>query len=195
MYHLLGPLACGGSRMVHMPGKKQSTDIPRKRRSLLAQLADEPEKLFTGAFRQQYGAICFRYVGETSKIEVLVISSRDTGRWVVPKGWPMKKKKPHEAAAIEAWEEAGVRGTVHKTAVGRYTYLKFLDDGDVVPTIVDLFQIEVTLQQDAFKEKGQRRLAWVEPDEAARRVRELELKSLLVDFKPKGKRKGVLPQR
>jgi 8-oxo-dGTP pyrophosphatase MutT (NUDIX family) len=179
--------------MVHMPGKKQSTDIPRKRRSLLAQLADEPEKLFTGAFRQQYGAICFRYVGETSKIEVLVISSRDTGRWVVPKGWPMKKKKPHEAAAIEAWEEAGVRGAVHKTAVGRYTYLKFLDDGDVVPTIVDLFQIEVTVQKETFKEKGQRQLAWVEPDEAARRVRELELKSLLVDFKPKGKRKGVLP--
>lgn len=193
MYHLLGPLAYGGSRMVHMPGKKQSTDIPRKRRSLLAQLADEPEKLFTGAFRQQYGAICFRYVGETSKIEVLVISSRDTGRWVVPKGWPMKKKKPHEAAAIEAWEEAGVRGAVHKTAVGRYTYLKFLDDGDVVPTIVDLFQIEVTVQKETFKEKGQRQLAWVEPDEAARRVRELELKSLLVDFKPKGKRKGVLP--
>jgi 8-oxo-dGTP pyrophosphatase MutT (NUDIX family) len=177
--------------MIHMPGKKQSPDSPRKRRSLLAQLADEPEKLFTGAFRQQYGAVCFRYVGVTSKIEVLIISSRDTGRWVVPKGWPMKKKKPHEAAAIEAWEEAGVRGTVRKAAVGRYTYLKFLDDGDVVPTIVDLFQIEVTVQQDEFKEKGQRRLAWVEPDEAARRVRELELKSLLVDFKPKGKRQGT----
>ncbi|WP_018899541.1 NUDIX hydrolase [Rhizobium sp. 2MFCol3.1] len=174
-----------------MPGKKQATDSQGKRRSLLAQLADEPEKLFAGAFRQQYGAICFRYVGMSSKIEVLVISSRDTGRWIVPKGWPMKKKKPHEAAAVEAWEEAGVKGSVRKDAVGRYTYLKFLDDGSVVPTIVDLFQIEVTVQQDEFKEKGQRRIAWVEPDEAARRVRELELKSLLVDFKPKGKRKGA----
>jgi 8-oxo-dGTP pyrophosphatase MutT (NUDIX family) len=173
-----------------MPSKKQTADIPKKRSSLLAQLANEPQKLFSGAFRQQYGAVCFRYVGETPKIEVLVISSRDTGRWIVPKGWPMKKKKPHEAAAIEAWEEAGVRGTVRKTAVGRYTYLKFLDDGDVVPTIVDLFQIEVTVQKDEFKEKGQRIIAWVEPDEAARRVRELELKSLLVDFQPKGKRRG-----
>jgi 8-oxo-dGTP pyrophosphatase MutT (NUDIX family) len=176
--------------MIDMPGKKQTADVSKKRPSLLAQLADEPEKLFSGAFRQQYGAVCFRYVGEPSKIEILVISSRDTGRWILPKGWPMKKKKPHEAAAIEAWEEAGVKGVVHKAVVGRYTYLKFLEDGDVVPTIVDLFQIEVTVQRDEFKEKGQRRIAWVDPDEAARRVRELELKSLLVDFKPKGKRKG-----
>lgn len=80
---------------------------------------------------------------------------------------------------------------MRKTAVGRYTYLKVLDDGDVAPKIVDLFQIEVTVQQEEFKEKGQRRIAWVEPDEAARRVRELELKSLLVDFKPRGKRKGT----
>jgi 8-oxo-dGTP pyrophosphatase MutT (NUDIX family) len=174
-----------------MPGKKQIADIPKRRQSLLTQLADEPEKLFSGAFRQQYGAVCFRYVGEASKIQVLLISSRDTGRWIVPKGWPMKKKKPHEAAAIEAWEEAGVKGTVRKAAVGRYTYLKFLDDGDIVPTIVDLFQIEITVQQEDFKEKGQRRIAWVEPDEAARRVRELELKTLLVDFKPRGKRRGI----
>jgi len=68
-----------GSWMIHMPRKKQTTDNPKKRPPLLAQLADEPDKLFCGAFRQQYEAVCFRYVGETSKIEVLVISSRDTG--------------------------------------------------------------------------------------------------------------------
>jgi len=65
-----------------------------------------------------------------------------------------------------------------------------LGDGDVAPTIVDLFQIEVTIKKAEFKEKGQRSLAWVEPDEAARRVRELELQSLLVDFKPKGRHRG-----
>ena len=104
----------------------------------------------------------------------------------------MKKKKPHEAAAIEAWEEAGMRGTVSKQPVGRYTYLKELDDGDVAPCIVDIFQIEVEAAQNEFREVGQRVLDWVSPDEAARRVRELELKSLLVDFRPrdgKGRRK------
>jgi hypothetical protein len=50
---------------------------------------------------------------------------------------------------------------------------------------VDVFQVQVTEQTDKYKEKGQRILAWVSPEEAARRVREIELKSLLVDFKPR----------
>ena len=113
-----------------------------------------------------------------------MITSRESGRWIIPKGWPMKGKAPHEAAAIEACEEAGVRGKVAKMPVGRYTYLKELDDGKVVPCVVEMFQIEVREVKAAFKEQGQRRLDWVSPDEAARRVREIELKSLLVNFKP-----------
>lgn len=120
-----------------------------------------------------------------SGVELLVVTSRDSGRWIIPKGWPMKGKKPFEAAAIEALQEAGISGKVGKKAVGSYTYLKLLDDGDVVPCIVDVFQIEATAFADKFKEKGERILAWVTPDEAARRVREIELKSLLVEFKPR----------
>lgn len=115
-----------------------------------------------------------------------MITSRDSGRWVIPKGWSMKGKKPHEAAAIEAWEEAGVRGAVKKKPVGRYTYLKELDDGDIAPCVVDVFQIEADEVKAQFKERGQRVLEWVSPDEAARRVREVELKSLLVEFQPRG---------
>ncbi|MBB3656877.1 8-oxo-dGTP pyrophosphatase MutT (NUDIX family) [Rhizobium sp. BK650] len=177
--------------------KKGAKSRAGSSRPLLKQLAERPEKLFSGAFRQQYGALCFRYrkgspETDHADLEVLVVTTRDSGRWIIPKGWPMKKKKPHEAAAIEAWEEAGVRGTVSKQPIGRYTYLKELDDGDVVPCIVDIFQIEVEDTKDEFRELGQRMLAWVSPDEAARRVRELELKSLLVDFRPrpgKGQRK------
>jgi 8-oxo-dGTP pyrophosphatase MutT (NUDIX family) len=116
---------------------------------------------------------------------LLVVTSRDSGRWIIPKGWPMKGKKPFEAAAVEALQEAGISGKVGKKAVGSYTYLKLLDDGDVVPCIVDVFQIEATSSADKFKEKGERTLAWVTPDEAARRVREIELKSLLIEFKPR----------
>lgn len=151
----------------------------------MRQLAQTPEKLFSSAFRNQYGALCFRY-GD-GEIEILVITSRDSGRWIVPKGWPIKGKEPHQAAAIEAWEEAGVRGKVRKTPVGRYTYLKEFSDGKVVPCVVDLFQVEVKEIIPEFKEQGQRQLAWVSPDEAARRVREIELKSLLINFKPQGK--------
>lgn len=157
-----------------------------KNNTLLQQLASRPEKLFAGDFRLQYGALCYRRLGEKGdNIEVLVVTSRGTGRWIIPKGWPMKKKKPHEAAEIEAWEEAGVRGRARKSPAGRYTYLKWLENGDVAPCMVEVFEVEVTETVANFKERGQRRIAWVSPEEAARRVREVELKSLLVDFRPR----------
>lgn len=158
-----------------------------KSKHLLQQLARTPERLFSSAFRNQYGALCFRYKEGGDEIEVLVITSRESGRWIVPKGWPMKGKEPHEAAAIEAWEEAGVRGKVRRAPIGRYTYLKELDDGKVVPCVVDLFQVEVKEIRNEFKERGQRRIDWVSLDEAARRVREIELKSLLINFRPQRK--------
>lgn len=167
--------------------KNRAKAASPKSKPLLQQLARTPEKLFAGAFRNQYGALCFRYKDGGDEIDILVVTSRDSGRWIVPKGWPMKGSEPHEAAAIEAWEEAGVRGEVRKAPIGRYTYLKELDDGKVVPCVVDLFQLEVKESQTEFKEKGQRRLAWVSPEEAARRVREVELKSLLVTFRPQGR--------
>ncbi|MFL5016720.1 MAG: NUDIX hydrolase [Rhizobium sp.] len=171
------------------PSKKGRKPRLDKSQPLLRQLAAVPEMLFAGAFRQQYGALCFRHGSAGSDIEILVITSRESARWVIPKGWPMKGKKPFEAAAIEAWEEAGVRGVVKKKPVGRYTYLKELDNGEVVPCIVDMFQMEVTDISGDFKERGLRILEWVSPDEAARRVREIELKSLLVQFEARDRKK------
>ncbi|AJC83416.1 NUDIX hydrolase domain-containing protein (plasmid) [Rhizobium etli bv. phaseoli str. IE4803] len=170
--------------------KKPSKPRPDKSEPLLRQLAAVPTKLFSGAFRQQYGALCFRYAEGEVGLQILVITSRESGRWIIPKGWPIKGKKPFEAAAVEAWEEAGVRGSVRKKPVGRYTYLKEFDDGDIAPCIVDVFQVEVTEVGDGFKEQGQRILEWVDPDEAARRVREVELKRLLVEFKVRDRKKG-----
>ncbi|MGM4915491.1 MULTISPECIES: NUDIX hydrolase [Rhizobium] len=155
-----------------------------KAAGLLQQLALAPETLFKGAFLQQYGAVCFRYLGDEDKVEILLVTSRQSRRWVIPKGWPMRRKKPFETAATEAWEEAGVQGSVRKKPIGRYTYLKELGPDVVSPCMVDLFQIEVERLTDDFKERGERVLVWVSPDEAARRVRELELKSLLVSFRP-----------
>ncbi|WP_337271144.1 NUDIX hydrolase [Oryzifoliimicrobium ureilyticus] len=168
------------------PEKKRQKPRANASQSLLKELAQEPGKLFKGAFRVQYGALCFRQKEKSAEIEILVITSRDSGRWVIPKGWPMKSKKPHQAAETEAWEEAGIRGKANKNPIGRYIYLKQLDDGDVAPVMVEMFQVKVKKTQEDFKERGQRILAWVSPDEAARRVREVELKALLVNFKPIG---------
>lgn len=95
------------------PAKKRRKTRPARPLTLLQQLAAVPEKLFTGAFRQQYAALCFRYA-DGGTIEILLVTSRTSGRWIIPRGWPMKRKKPHQAAAIEAWEEAGVRGRVRR---------------------------------------------------------------------------------
>ena len=71
-----------------------------------------------------------------------------------------------------------------KKPIGRYTYLKQLDDGDVAPCVVQVFAIEATKLSTKFKERGERQIAWVGLSEAARRVREVELKSLIIEFKP-----------
>jgi 8-oxo-dGTP pyrophosphatase MutT (NUDIX family) len=148
-------------------------------KGLLGELADISGSLFTRPFGEQYAALCYRRSAETKEIEVLLVTSRDTGRWIIPKGWPMKGKKPHRAAAIEAWEEAGVNGKVRKKAFGYFTYLKGTKNSPV-PVAAAVFLLRVKKLDDAFQEKGQRKREWVSCDEAARRVREPELKTMLV---------------
>ncbi|MFO1151232.1 MAG: NUDIX hydrolase [Alsobacter sp.] len=127
----------------------------------------------------QVAAIPFRW--ENSGVHVLLVTSRETRRWVLPKGWPAKKLRPHESAAREALEEAGVLGRVRETDVGRYQYLKRLSDRSILCSVV-LFPLEVTEQLATWKEKGQRELAWTTPDAAALMVDEPDLATILRKF-------------
>lgn len=113
------------------------------------------------------------------------MTSRDTGRWVIPKGWPMNGKCAHEVAAQEAMEEAGVKGSVEMETLGAYTYPKVLRDGVRVSCKVQVYPLEVTGIAKNFKEKGERTIEWVSFDEAAGRVREPELRHLFLAFKRK----------
>ncbi|MGY5801090.1 NUDIX hydrolase [Rhizobium hainanense] len=152
----------------------------RRSESFLSELASHADELLHGRVHEQYAAICYRRMPECDDAEMLVVTSRESGRWVVPKGWPIKGKKPHEVAAIEAYEEAGVRGKVRKKPFGYFTYLKQLADGNRVPCIVELHLLEVDQTFQDFPERGQRRVEWVSFIEAANRVREPELKGLLL---------------
>ncbi|MBB3302203.1 8-oxo-dGTP pyrophosphatase MutT (NUDIX family) [Rhizobium sp. BK077] len=128
----------------------------------------------------QYGAICFRFSPNSERaIEVLLITSRDTGRWVIPKGWGMAKKRSFEVAKQEAWEEAGMKGRVWKRSLGSYKYPKVLEGGDVVLACVRVHLILVTRIEEFFPEKGQRTLRWFVPAEAAEAANEPDLKNLL----------------
>lgn len=134
----------------------------------------------------QFGALCWR-IGKKGA-EVLLISSRETGRWVIPKGWPMKGRAGHEAAAIEAWEEAGVKGQIAEDRLGHFTYDKILNRDSkkerAKPCIVDVYPLEVAKLAPEFPEQRQRRRKWFAPADAARKVAEPELKSLLAVFAP-----------
>jgi 8-oxo-dGTP pyrophosphatase MutT (NUDIX family) len=79
------------------------------------------------ARRKQYDALPYR-VTMSGSLELLLVTTRQTKRWTVPKGWPAKKLKPCESAAREAYEEAGVRGSVGTKSIGSFTYEKMLND-------------------------------------------------------------------
>jgi 8-oxo-dGTP pyrophosphatase MutT (NUDIX family) len=128
---------------------------------------------------RQYAALPFRY---EHSLEILLISSRETHRWVIPKGWPMKGRKPHATAAREALEEAGVIGRIGKRPVGSYQYVKRLKNGAPLLCTVDVFPMMVTRQRDRWREMDQRTLQWFPAEEAAVAVEEPELQALIDDF-------------
>jgi len=110
---------------------------------------------------------------------VLLVTSRETRRWVIPKGWPMKARQPWDAAATEAFEEAGVRGEPERTQFGAYRYDKVRKSGRLRPVKARVFRLKVTEMLEDWPEKTQRDRAWMSPAEAAERVAEPELKALL----------------
>jgi len=133
-----------------------------------------------GELRQQYAALPWRLVGES--VDILLASSRDTRRWVIPKGWPMKGRKPHAAAALEALEEAGLKGKIEKTKIGSFHYQKRLKNGAVILCRVDVFPMQVLRQAKHWPEQGQRVTQWFTYTDAAEEVLEAELKKLILAF-------------
>lgn len=134
------------------------------------------------AQRTQYAALCFRVVKD--RPEILMITSRDTGRWVIPKGWPIEGLGPHDSAAQEAWEEAGVEGKAHDRLLGQYSYTKRMEKADDVPCVVAVYPIKVRTLRDKFPERAERRRKWMSPKKAAQYVHEPELAEILRHFNP-----------
>ena len=128
----------------------------------------------------QYAALPFR--PGPHGVELLLITSRETRRWVIPKGWPMKGKTPHEAARIEAHEEAGLDGQIAERPVGKYRYVKRLKSGKDRQVEVQVFPLRVSHEGDDWPEKEQRVRRWGPPAEAAALVVEPELKVLIMAF-------------
>lgn len=149
---------------------------------MISRIASDVQLMLRRPPRQQYAALCFRKRKKQAAPEVLLVTSRDTGRWVIPKGWPMRGKKSHTVAEREAYEEAGVKGTVSREPVGYYSYHKGMNGGLKINCRVQVHALEVKELLKDFPEKGTRRLEWVSCEEAAARVQEPELKVLFHAF-------------
>ena len=127
--------------------------------------------------RAQVGALPVR--GNAGAYEVLLITSRDSGRWIIPKGWPMKGKKDHDAAAQEAFEEAGVRGRIHQHPMGAYAYEKRLGSDTTEPVRVMVYLLEVREEVNRWPERTQRRREWMTATKAVKLVVETGLAEIL----------------
>ncbi|WP_293446838.1 NUDIX hydrolase [Planktotalea sp.] len=131
--------------------------------------------------RVQVAAICYQGSGADRK--VLVITSRETKRWILPKGWPIDGLDANSAAAQEAWEEAGVKpANINPDPIGTYDYEKRMDEGGTVSCETQVYAIEVDHLVDDFPEASERTRKWVSLAEAAELVDEPGLQDILRNF-------------
>ncbi len=124
--------------------------------------------------------------------QVLMVTSRETKRWIMPKGWTMNGKKPWVAAEIEALEEAGAVGYIGKDVLGIYTYKKKLDDGSSLKCEVDVYPMVVENLKRNWKERDERKRKWFSAKGAAKRVSEPELAKLLRSLMKKPAKQPVI---
>jgi 8-oxo-dGTP pyrophosphatase MutT (NUDIX family) len=139
------------------------------------------EKLIELAHRQgslqQVAALPYRY-RNNGKIDFLVITSRRNKRLIVPKGWPMDGRPDCAAAAIEASEEAGVRGKIGNQPIGSFSYVKEFDDLRL-PVTAHVFPLRVKKVKSRWKEDGSRKRKWMSASKAAARLSDRELGQLV----------------
>src|SRR5205809_4494963 len=131
----------------------------------------------TAAKRVQYGALPYRLSAGSRPL--MLVTSRETRHWIIPKGWPKKGKSPHHSAAREAFEEAGVVGAVARRSVGTFSYEKRLRNGGAVVCQVRVFPLEVRRQNKQWPEKRERVVKWLSASQAAEKVKEPNLSAII----------------
>jgi 8-oxo-dGTP pyrophosphatase MutT (NUDIX family) len=127
--------------------------------------------------RKQVAALPVR-VSSDGTLEALLVTTRETHRWVIPKGWVPKGVRPHKAAEREALEEAGVEGVIDSEPLGSFTYLKRLKIRSV-PVEVTVYVLKVTRQRRSWRETRDRQRRWVPLQVAPDVVEEPDLAELL----------------
>ena len=130
----------------------------------------------------QVAALCYRPTDDGH--EILLITSRGRGHWILPKGWPKNKKSSADTALLEAFEEAGIRGRVIGSPIGQYHFTKSSQKGALLECVATVHEVLLTETLDDFPEKGERKMGWFTPEAAAEAVSSPELAEILLNFTP-----------
>jgi 8-oxo-dGTP pyrophosphatase MutT (NUDIX family) len=134
------------------------------------------------AVRLQYGALPYRF-SKDAALEILLVTTRGTRRWIVPKGWPIRGLRPAKSAAREAFEEAGVTGRIGAKPMGLFAYDKLRDEtGGSTTCEVKVYPLLVKRQSRVWPESHQRTTQWVEPSRAIAMIKERGLKKIVAAF-------------
>jgi 8-oxo-dGTP pyrophosphatase MutT (NUDIX family) len=131
----------------------------------------------------QVGALPYRRV-DSGAVEFLLLTSRETKRFIIPKGWRMKGRSDPQAAAREAAQEAGVEGRIDPAPIGTYRYWKRLKRA-FVPVRVTVFGLEVEVELEKWRERRQRSRQWLSREQAMALLDEPELVTLIAGFSPR----------
>jgi 8-oxo-dGTP pyrophosphatase MutT (NUDIX family) len=131
----------------------------------------------------QIAALPWRRNADSGKPDVLLITSRTSGRWIIPKGWPMWRKKDWEAAAIEAFEEAGVEGLIQKEPIGSFEHDKKRVGAYPIRFLIRVYPLHVARCLEEWPERSERQRKWVSLGEAAESVNADGLRQILKQFR------------
>lgn len=165
------------------PAANNTAKSAKERRALSASFApiDMVGAKKTG-LRTQFAALCYRM--RKGKPEILLVTSRRTRRWIIPKGWPQDGMLPAQSAAIEALEEAGVEGRTFDHSLGAFSYTKQHVSGRTLPCVALVYPLKVKKMHDSYREVKQRKRKWFRPAQAARKVTDPELAYIIASFDP-----------
>ncbi len=160
---------------------------PKDKKVSVMRPRQHPVKLGRNAkdsVRTQFGALVWRW--RKDKLQVLLIKTRRRKRWIIPKGWPMDGQTPVQAAATEAWEEAGIKGRPAPICIGLYSYQKYPRNGEMpMPCVVAVFPLKARWEFDKYPEASERKRKWVSQKKAAAMVEDAELAQIIRHFNPR----------
>lgn len=123
----------------------------------------------------QAAALPFRYKNDA--LQIMLITSRKSRKWIIPKGLMEEGLAKYELAIKEAYEEAGIAGRVTTQSLGIYQYEKW---GGICK--VSVFSLQVDKILDRWPEDNFRDRKWFNPEEAINIVENSELKGIIKQF-------------